>query len=217
MYFQEDTILRMIEQLGAAYRQLMRLLNDHEAEDELEQLVRRLTGMDRATAKGLAVSTLADMLPNDRRLALSELMLMEAERFAHRMENEEILAEKQRALMLLCTIEDEEIAKLRAERARKLFDECAELCTAADTAAALRFLTLGGAYADAEDVLFMQLHSYARAEDIQLLAEEGDALYDGLLRMTDEQLAAGNLPREEVLQGRASLAAWRRGEGGSAP
>ena len=217
MFFQEDTILRMIEQLGMAYRRLIELFNDKEAEDELEQYLRRLTGMDRSTAKGLSVAALADLLPPDRRLALCELMVMETQRFAHRMENEEILAEQRRALLLLCTIEDEEIARLRAARAKELFDECAELCPAADTAPVLRFLLLGGAYADAEDVLFMQLNSYGRAEDLRALIAEGEALYGDLLRRSDEQLASGNLPRAEVLQGQAALAARKAAGGGDAP
>ena len=82
MYFQEDTILRMIEQLGAFYRQLMRLMDDHRAQDELDEMMRRLTGLDRSTAKGLSVLTLTDMLSPDRRLALADLWLMECQRFA---------------------------------------------------------------------------------------------------------------------------------------
>jgi hypothetical protein len=213
MYFQEDTILRMIEQMGAAYRRLIELRNDREAEDVLEEHFRRLVGMDRSIAKGLSVEALADMLPPDRRLALSELTVMGAHRFAHRMEHEEIMEEKHRALMLLCSIEDEEVARLRASRARELFDECAEWCSAADTAPVLRFLTLGGAYADAEDVLFMQLNCYGRAEDLRSLVAEGEILYGNLLRRPDEQLSSGNLPREEVLQGQAALAAWLPAEG----
>jgi hypothetical protein len=45
--------------------------------------------------------------------------------------------------------------------------------------------------------------------------EEGEALYADLLRLPDERLAAGNLPRAEVLEGRAALEAWRQAVGAS--
>jgi len=208
MYFQEDTVLRMIEQLGAAYRELMRLLNDLEAEGELNKVFRQLTGLDRATAKGLSVDSLADMLTPERRLALCELMLMEVERFAHRMDTDEIQEERHRALMLLCGIDIDEIASMRASLAKETFDRCADLCTAADTVALLRFLRTGGAYATAEDVLFLQLHNFGRPEDLRALLAEGETFYASLLAERDERLAKGGLPREEVLQGQAALAAF---------
>jgi len=206
MYFQEDTVLRMIEQLGAAYRALMRLINDMEAEGELDKVFRQLTGLDRTTAKGLSVDSITDMLTPERRLALCELMLMEVERFAHRMDADEMLEERHRALMLLCGIDLEEIAVLRAPLAKEVFDRCADLCTAADTAALLRFLRMGGAYASAEDVLFLQLHSFALPQDVRVLLAEGEAFYALLLAEPDWRLDKGGLPREEVLQGRAALA-----------
>jgi len=215
MYFQEDTVLRMIEQLGAAYRELMRLLNDLEAEGELNRRFRQLTGLDRATAKGLSVETLADMLSPERRMALCELMLMEVERFERRMDMDDMQEGRHRALMLLCSVDIDEIAVLRAERAKEIFDLCAEICTPADTASVLRFLRAGGAYAAAEDVLFLQLHSFARPEDLRVLFAEGEALYAFLLAEPDERLTRGGLPREEVLQGRAALAKLAAPFGGS--
>lgn len=208
MYFQEDTVLRMIEQVGAFFRQLMRLLNDAEAEKALDEAFRDLCGMDRQTAKGMSVHALSDMLSPNRRLALFELMLMESQRFAQRMENEDILSLRHHALMLLCTVEDEEIAGIRAARARELWDECAELCTPEETGAMLRFLSLGGAYADAEDVLFLQLHAYPPCDATASLLETGRKLYERWLALTDEQLALGNLPRAEALEGQAALADW---------
>ena len=206
MYFQEDTVLRMIEQLGAAYRELMRLLDDLEAEGELNKRFRQLTGLDRATAKGLSVESLTDMLTPERRLALCELTLMDVERFEHRMDTDDMQTERHRALMLLCGIDVDEIAVLRAPLAKRTFHQCADLCGVADTAALLRFLRTGGAYADAEDVLFLQLQSFAWPEDVRALLAEGEAFYALLLAETDEGLAKGSLPREEVLQGRAALA-----------
>lgn len=216
MYFQEDTVLRMIEQAGAFFRQLMRLLNDGEAEKALDEAFRELCGIDRQTAKGLSVQALAEMISPNRRLALFELMLMESQRFAHRMENEEILSVRHRALMLLCTINDEEIAGLRAARARELWNECAELCSPEETGAVLCFLSLGGAYADAEDVLFLQLHAYLPCASTAHLLEVGRMLYAQWLALSDEQLRAGNLPRAEALEGQAALSNWTQAQVGAA-
>jgi len=210
MYFQEDTILRMIEQLGAAYRQLMRLLNDIEAEGELNRVFQQLTGLDRNTAKLLPVESLTDMLTPERRMALCELMLMEADRFAHRLDTDEVQTIRHRALMLLCGIDVDEIAVLRVPLAKQLFDQCADLCTCADTVALLRFLRIGGAYATAEDVLFLQLEAFAQPEDIRKLLAEGEAFYAQLLAESDANLVKGGLPREEVLQGQAALQSHRR-------
>ncbi len=216
MYFQEDTVLRMIEMLGAAYRLIMRLLNDLEAEGELNRLFRQLTGLDRATAKGLSVETLSDMLTSERRMALSELMLLEVERFKDRMEPEDILAAQHRALLLLCTIENDEIASHSAERAREVFGQCAELCSPEETGSLLRFLRLGGAYAAAEDVLFLQLRSFARPGDIRTLVQLGEEFYAALLAESDERLRQGDLPREEVIEGQTALSAWAaKADGGN--
>ncbi|MCL2811360.1 MAG: DUF6483 family protein [Clostridia bacterium] len=211
MYFQEDTILRMIEQLGAAYRQLMRLLNDLEAEGELNKVFQQLTGLDRNTAKLLPVDSLTDMLTPERRMALCELMLMEADRFAHRLDTDEIQTMRHRALMLLCGIDIDEIAILRAPLAKQLFDQCADVCTCGDTVSLLCFLRIGGAYATAEDVLFLQLEAFARPEDIRTLLAEGEAFYSLLLAEPDDGLVKGGLPREEVLQGQAALKSHGRG------
>jgi hypothetical protein len=206
MYFQEDTVLRMIEQLGAAYRALMRLVDDLEAEGELKKRFRQLTGLDRATAKGLSVETLTDMLTPERRMALCELMLMDVERFEHRMDTDEMQIARHRALMLLCGIDIDEIAVLRASLAKRTFAHCADQCNVADTAALMRFLRMGGAYADAEDVLFLQLQSFGWPEDVRALLAAGETFYALLLAETDERLTKGSLPREEVLQGQAALA-----------
>lgn len=208
MYFQEDTVLRMIEMLGAAFGRLLRLLDDLDAEGELDDAYRRLAGIDRKTAEGMSTEALIDLLPDDRRLALCELLAMECQRFAHKLDSDVIQYKLHRALLLLTSCQDETVAKLRAERAKELFDLCPETVTAAETATVLDFLVRGGAFADAEDVLFAQLHSLAYPADLRTAHEAGLALYRQLRQLPEALLSAGNLPREEVAQGEAALAAW---------
>ncbi len=215
MYFHEDTVMRMILQAFEAYRRLMRILDDDKAEQELDHDYLSLIGMDRKTAYGLSIASLTDLLQADRRLALFELLQMEARRFAQRMQEDELLELKRRALMVLCSIEHEDIARLRCARARTLFDECASACAAEDIAPLLRFLVTGGAYADAEDVLFFQMRNFGRPADMRTLVQAGEAMYDSLLRLPDQALIAGNLPREEVLEGLAALGGLMPAAGGA--
>ena len=205
MYFQKDTIMRMIEQLGAAYRRLMEMLDDIEAGDELDRSYRQLTGLNRASCSGLPVQALADMLPEDQRLAVAELTVLEADRFAHRLDIDEALALRCRALALLCTIQNDTIAELRAGYARKLFDSCNEALSSEAAEPLLRFLTLGSAYADAEDALFILLDDFGAPAELEKVLTAGRALYIDLLRLPDAALEKGGLPRAEALEGQSAL------------
>lgn len=63
----------------------------------------------------------------------------------------------------------------------------------------LRYLEQRGAFALAEDVVWRLVHSCPEK------IAEGLAFYDRLLLLPDEVLAKGDLPRDEVLDGRKSL------------
>ncbi len=56
-----------------------------------------------------------------------------------------------------------------------------------------------GRYADAENALYALLDVHTG------FLHEGIAFYERLLKMPDEKLAAGNLPRDEVLEGMGNL------------
>ncbi len=210
MYFQEDTVMRMIEMLGAAFGKIFRLLDDLDAEEELDEAYRRFCGLDRSTAEGLSVEVLIDMLTEERRLALCELLATEVQRFQHRLDTDQIQQKLHRALQLLVSIDDDTVAKLRVERARQLFDRCAEQVPADETASILRFLCAGGAYADAEDILFTQTEAFGLPDDQAAVYAAGRDFYAALKRLPDDRLAAGNLPREEVAQGETALDDWAR-------
>ncbi|MBU0492880.1 MAG: hypothetical protein KKA73_20435 [Chloroflexi bacterium] len=66
-----------------------------------------------------------------------------------------------------------------------------------------------GEYARAEDALFEALE--AEPGNADALAA-GQAFYDRLQQHSDEALAAGNLPRDEVAAGRAELGHYRQEE-----
>lgn len=66
------------------------------------------------------------------------------------------------------------------------------------------FLEDSGRYAEAEDMLFDLIESSAAPE---ALIAEGIAFYEWLLEQDDADLAAGNLPRDEVTESLARLRA----------
>ncbi|MDR3050560.1 MAG: DUF6483 family protein [Oscillospiraceae bacterium] len=208
MYFQQDTVMRLIEMLGAAFRQMMRLLDDTEAEIALDDAWHRLCGLKRATAEGMSVDALIALLPPDRRLAMAELLAMEAKRFERRLDADDLRDKLHRALLLLLSTDDDTVAKLCAHRAKELFQGCAEIVTPTQTTALLHFFILGGAYALGEDVLFDQLRSLGRPADQAATLRAGQAFYERLQGLDDDRLAQGNLPRDEVLQGQAALKDW---------
>ncbi len=64
----------------------------------------------------------------------------------------------------------------------------------------LRYFVHDGRYAVAEDLLFEWLEEHGATATLRAA---GERLYDGLERQTDERLLAGELPREELAEGRA--------------
>jgi len=89
---------------------------------------------------------------------------------------------------LLCRMADDDIpAPIR----RKLFP----------------FLERQRRYADAEDLLFDLISSGDRS-----VIAEGLAFYDRLMKLGDEELERGNLPRDEVREGQKELESIANGE-----
>jgi hypothetical protein len=64
----------------------------------------------------------------------------------------------------------------------------------------LRYLVHDGRFAAAEDLLFEWLEEHGTTATLRAA---GERLYDGLEKQTDERLLAGELPRDELAEGRA--------------
>jgi hypothetical protein len=71
----------------------------------------------------------------------------------------------------------------------------------------LAFLEASGDYAEAENQLFGLLERLGPTDD---LMARGRSFYDRLLTLPDGALGAGDLPRDEVLEGREALEAAAR-------
>lgn len=205
MFYEQDTILRMIAQLGAAFRRILAMLEDGDAEEELEDCYRTLCGLERGVAEGMDIRSLYELLPPDRLFALAELTHLRAVRFRASLDADVFLDIESRALRLLALVEDEDIAMRQIERMCELRCLCTERLTIDDEEQIVRFFVCARAYDRAEDVLFEALESYPSPEKQRELCEFGLKLYDRLAALAPEQLDASGLPQSEVSEGRAAI------------
>lgn len=205
MFYEQDTILRMIAQLGAAFRRILAMLEDGDAEEELEDCYRTLCGLERGVAEGMDVQSLYELLPPDRLFALAELTHLRAVRFEASLDTDVFLDVEYRALCLLARVKDEDIAMRQIERMCELRGLCSERLTSADEEQIVHFFVCARAYDRAEDVLFEALESYPFPEKQRELCAFGLQLYDRLAALPPERLDAGGLPQSEVAEGRAAI------------
>ena len=205
MFYEQDTILRLIAQLGAAFRRVMTLLEDDEAERELDEDCRTLCGLESNVADGMDVDSLRELLPPDRLFALSELTHLRAQRFSHALDTDVLAALELRALRLLARVDDEEIAQRQIERMQELRGLAQNELTCADQIDIVEFFVRACAYDRAEDALFEAIDSYPLPSQRQTLCGFGLALYGRLAQLPAERLAQGGLPPDEVLEGHGAL------------
>lgn len=205
MFYEQDTILRLIAQLGAAFRRVMTLLEDGEAERELDEYCRTLCGLERNVADHMDVDSLCELLPPDRLFALSELTHLRAQRFQHALDTDVLAAIELRALRLLARVDDEEIAQRQIDRMQELRALAEETLTCADQEDIVRFFIRGCAYDRAEDALFHAIDSYPLAEQRQSLLALGRSMYDRLAQLPAQRLVLGGLPPDEVREGQRAI------------
>lgn len=213
LYDEKDTVLRMVKMLGQLWQRLMGMLDDVEARGELERAYRNLCGLTRTGAEELDVESLRALLSPEQQMLLSELTYLRAVRFGEGIGATEQMALYRRSLDLLSGIEDEEIAVIRVKRVMDLLALCEDHLSLLEILACLRFLTLGGAYCEAEDLLFAELGRWPREQAPDTLVEAGLAFYADLSKLSDQKLEAGNLPRPELAQGLAELRTYQKNGG----
>ncbi len=199
MYFQSDYILRMIQMMGDFFRQLLENLDEAMKGQEYERFIRKQCGISGATAENLSADSLIEMLPDNPRFLLSELMYVRANAFQLDDEIRDDCLYK--AFRLLLSVGKENLlCELREERLLSLYADVYEKLTAQDLADMVSFLILAQNYAKGEDILFDALAS-TLLEDRQMVLEKGIALYQQLNQTaTDAELIQGGLPRQELLE-----------------
>lgn len=211
----DDYLMRMIRELGVFVRgvkQLVATRQEQAALDMIEQALRQLLGVPSdATFTIRDVSADVSIGPltpweRDRRVALATLLREAGDIYTRQDRDNLAYAAYLQALnLLLDVIHDAPDSTLPPST-----PTIAELDTALrpynlplNTGRALiDYYEQAGAFANAEDTLFAL--RLAEPNNVEL-AQLGRAFYARLLRRSDDELIAGNLPRDEVEAGLAEF------------
>jgi hypothetical protein len=205
--FQRDYVLRLIEQLAktlGAVLTLKKARRFEEAEQVITGAAKNLVGLDIDTLLALPLDQIialfspAGSLDAGKCLVLAELLSEAGDVKGLRRDARTAYLSRERALGLLLEVTDRE-GPDRIPDPERYRSKIANLVRAL-----IRHHESQGNFADAEDLLFDVLD--ARPADVDLIPV-GVEMYERLLERSDEELAAGKLPRDEVEEGLSQLKA----------
>lgn len=180
----------MIQMLGEFVRRLNETLDEMEKRHLLEDLCQEKCGLPLLTADGLDEKSLAQMLPTEPRLILSELYYIRA-RHTQTLPEDEAAYLARSARLLLSLGEESLICQERRERLHDL-EPWADF-TPAEYLEAFAFYLEGEAFDWAEDALFFALEGGAPEA-----LSQGIAGFESLRELSDNRLQRGGLNREEL-------------------
>ena len=211
----DDYIMRMIEQLGQALAQALKLGNlgqFQQALMSLDQACHQFFGLDMKLLNDLdqdyllAMMTTDGILDTDKALIAAELLNAEGDLYAEAHQPNEAARRHLKALYLLASAFETDSGATLPGRPPLLQPLQDKLTAYELPAATLQKLfdhyEYTGRYDKAEDMLYERLHLYGfdrRAVRV------GIGFYHRLLAHSDAELAAGGLPRDEVEYGLAEL------------
>jgi len=211
----QDYILRLIEQVGQALRRVTGKIQTEDpatVEQDLDEALTDLTGLSFEVLDSLPLSSILSVLdshsePNPARiLAIAECSFVRAKIADAADHPDTALRARVTGLTLylegLTLFRHEAVADAEA-RAEEMILALRSIDLPQETVVRLfRFRAATGRFADAENALFEILE---RRPAPPKLIDEGTAFYRHLLSLSDEELEAGNLPRDEVAEGLEDL------------
>ncbi len=196
MYYQSDTVMRMIESLGQLLRRLLGLTEEQRLEEAahlLRDAMHRLTGVELSVARALPAERLFYLIGTGepaRTLAAARVMCMQADLDDGLLCPEEGAALRQKALEVYLRLGPEGggyvVEHVEVLRGRGI---------PADPHLLMQFYESVGSFARAEDALDAALTAGTLDE------QDARAFYARLLALSDGTLVRGGLPRGEVLEG----------------
>lgn len=216
----KDFLMRFIEQLQGIIPYLLDLTkagNYGEAHAVVDQAVREVVGIGTDGVIHLPDDVLLEALRADqgisweeKALFLATLLYEEAEILVEEGQEEAAYGRYVKALNLLCLLADTEmeeadLAELVPDIERLVTCLDAYHLPAGTAAHLLQYYAQTGNFSAAEDVLFDWLENDEGSAVNLNPIERGINFYTHLLTLSDEELAAGNLTREEVESGLAEL------------
>src|SRR6266404_3686941 len=210
----DDYILREIERLVQALAKIFKLHKQGENDEALaaiDDAFLDLVGLDRELVEMISLKDLLALmklgidLDITRCLVIADLLKARGDVRTRMGAGQESAATYARSLTLFLNIFTSPVSidlpEYRA-RAEELIGKLKGCDLLPETKVPLfRYFEKTGRYARAEDVLFEMVEGDAD----ETTYNEGFGFYERLLRRSDEELAAGDLPREEVQNGLASL------------
>ena len=212
--FNNDYVMRMIEQLSRAIAKIVGLKDENKLDESQEMLNFTLTGfiglnshtIDSLDYEGfIRIISANGGLNANKCVMLSELLKLKAELYTARGEDGAFdLYIKSLNLYLEALLDDESLrAEPHSGRVNALIDIVREYRLPENTLRLLfRYYELTGQFGKAEDRLFELLETTEYHREIIL---SGVAFYDRLLHRNGIELARGNLPMDEVMEGREKL------------
>jgi hypothetical protein len=211
----DDYIMRIIEQLGQALAQVLKLGDVGQFQQALialDQACHQFFGLDMKLLNDLdqdyllGMMTTDGILDTDKALIAAELLNAEGDLHAQANQADEAARRYLKALYLLASAFETDSGAALPGRAPLLQTLQDKLTAYELPAATLQKLfdhyEYTGRYAKAEDMLYERLHLYGfdrRAVRV------GIGFYQRLSAHTDAELTAGGLPRDEVADGMAEL------------
>lgn len=213
MMNQRDYILRLIESLTVGISFMLGLKKEKKEEQALEylnELMSRSFQLNSKMVNSLGEKDLLGMLSINGVLRMDSvagiaLLLKEEGDIYEQLGQHETAGKRlQRALSLMLEVmirePDFQFINIRDEM-EQLIERLGPGFPSEIERKRFSYYEVIGRYDLAENVLFHQLRLSAKSDWLQA----GKAFYERLLRLKDEQLAEGGLPRDEVLQSYSEL------------
>ncbi len=215
----QDFLMRLLEQLQGVLPYILDLTKtgDYaEAHAVVDQAVREVAGVSTAGLVRLSDREILDGLRRDQTLAWDEkaffiaVLLKEDAAVYEKQEDEpRSFRRNLKALHLFIWLFlESEDGEEHTAVIRELLDKLDDyILPGPSYALILRYYEAAGDYARAEDTLFDWQENEAEMfnPDAPSSAEAGVAFYERILQKNDEELEAGNLPREEAAAGLVDL------------
>ncbi len=206
----KDYIMRMIEQFSNVLAQIIfnREIKKYElAESEIQKAYKDLLGSDREFILSLSDDTILQLFKSssdtgyERCVFIAELLNEEAQIVESKGGSARIASDlysKTFSVLAQVIIESK---YWRQEYYLQKLNDLAEKIHQNDIPAKtqfklFRFYEISGSFAKAENILFALIEL-----QYPVIFIEGEQFYQRLLKRTDEELCAGNLPRDEVNDG----------------
>lgn len=208
-----DYILRMIAQLAKVLAHVIGLRErgrDDDALREIDQSMQKLCGLNSQLVNSLSEASLIAALRGGasldvgKCLVLAGLLKEEGDIVRDRDREDDAAARWLKSLTLYMEAMHDD-ARLHlpsyVERVQEVASALEDFVMPIDLRERLmRYYEMSGAFGDAEDVLFDMIE-----DDESEAPAIGEAFYERMLALSDDELDSGDLPRDEVLEGLARV------------